>query len=106
MLTADSKKLDTEFGELQIINIGKDGKDGADGKDGETPYIKDGYWWIGETNTNVKAGGITAVETAAEMDAILANATDATVGTHYMYIGESTDKYENGAVYEIEASEV
>lgn len=103
MLAEDNKKLDTEFGEMHIINIGKDGKDG---KDGETPYIKGGYWWIGETNTNVKAGGITAVETAAEMDAILANATDATVGTHYMYIGASTDKYENGAVYEIEASEV
>ena len=27
------------------------------GKDGETPYIKDGYWWIGDTNTNVKAEG-------------------------------------------------
>lgn len=21
------------------------------GVDGETPYIKDGYWWIGDTNT-------------------------------------------------------
>ena len=28
-----------------------------DGKDGQTPYIKDGYWWIGNTNTNVKAEG-------------------------------------------------
>ena len=27
------------------------------GKNGKTPYIKDGYWWIGETNTNVKAEG-------------------------------------------------
>lgn len=27
------------------------------GKNGKTPYIKDGYWWIGETNTNVKAAG-------------------------------------------------
>lgn len=26
-------------------------------RDGLTPYIKDGYWWIGETNTNVKAEG-------------------------------------------------
>lgn len=25
------------------------------GVDGKTPYIKDGYWWIGETNTNVRA---------------------------------------------------
>ncbi len=39
---------------------GKDGKDGLDGKDGvdgQTPYIRDGYWWIGDTNTNVKAEG-------------------------------------------------
>ena len=36
---------------------GEDGKDGQDGADGQTPYIKDGYWWIGETNTNVKAEG-------------------------------------------------
>lgn len=30
------------------------GKDGADGK---TPYIEDGTWWIGKTNTGVKAEG-------------------------------------------------
>ena len=28
---------------------------GKDGKDGQTPYIKDGYWYIGDTNTNIKA---------------------------------------------------
>jgi hypothetical protein len=27
------------------------------GKDGLTPYIKDGNWWIGETDTGVKAEG-------------------------------------------------
>lgn len=36
---------------------GKDGSNGKDGVDGKTPYIKEGYWWIGETNTNVKAEG-------------------------------------------------
>jgi len=36
---------------------GEDGQDGKDGADGKTPYIKDGYWWIGDTNTNVKAEG-------------------------------------------------
>ena len=30
---------------------------GEKGKNGKTPYIKDGYWWIGDTNTNVKAEG-------------------------------------------------
>ncbi len=37
---------------------GDKGDTGAAGADGETPYIKDGYWWIGETNTNVKAEGV------------------------------------------------
>ena len=33
------------------------GDKGDKGDDGQTPYIKDGYWWIGDTNTNVKAEG-------------------------------------------------
>jgi hypothetical protein len=33
------------------------GTDGNNGLDGATPYIKDGYWWIGETNTGIKAEG-------------------------------------------------
>lgn len=33
------------------------GGDGTPGKDGLTPYIKDGNWWIGETDTGVKAAG-------------------------------------------------
>jgi len=37
---------------------GSDGVDGTDGKDGETPYIKESYWWIGATNTNIKAEGV------------------------------------------------
>ncbi len=40
---------------------GKDGADGTDGKDGEdgkTPYIgANGNWWIGETDTGIKAEG-------------------------------------------------
>ena len=40
---------------------GKDGSDGKNGIDGKTPYIKEGYWWIGETNTNVKAEGTSGV---------------------------------------------
>lgn len=30
---------------------------GADGADGISPSIKNGYWWIGNMNTNVKAEG-------------------------------------------------
>ena len=38
---------------------GIDGKDGADGADGNTPFIgENGNWWIGETDTGVKAAGI------------------------------------------------
>ena len=34
------------------------GEDGKDGTNGLTPHIQDGYWYIGQTNTNVKAEGI------------------------------------------------
>ena len=37
---------------------GKDGVNGVDGKDGETPHIgENGNWFIGETDTGVKAAG-------------------------------------------------
>ena len=42
-----------------IQNLGNiKGQDGKDGVDGKTPYIKDDYWWIGDTNTNIKAKGV------------------------------------------------
>ena len=38
---------------------GKDGTDGATGKDGKTPFIgENGNWWIGKTDTGVKAAGV------------------------------------------------
>lgn len=37
---------------------GENGADGAPGKDGLTPYIgENGNWWIGDTDTGVKAAG-------------------------------------------------
>lgn len=40
------------------LKNGVDGEDGLDGKDGLTPYIgENGNWWIGETDSNVKANG-------------------------------------------------
>ncbi len=37
---------------------GADGQNGSDGKDGNTPFIgENGNWWIGETDTGVKAAG-------------------------------------------------
>lgn len=43
--------------ETAIENIPA-GEDGQDGADGLTPYIQNGYWWIGTTNTGVKAEGV------------------------------------------------
>lgn len=37
---------------------GKDGANGKDGVDGQTPYIKDGYWWVGEQNLGVLVGDV------------------------------------------------
>ena len=36
---------------------GPRGPQGLQGEDGDTPYIRYGYWWIGNVNTNVKAEG-------------------------------------------------
>ena len=37
---------------------GADGQNGSDGKDGRTPFIgENGNWWIGTTDTGVKAAG-------------------------------------------------
>lgn len=44
---------------------------------------------------------IQAVLTADAMDAILANATGANVGSFYMYLGETTPSYKKGAVYQL-----
>lgn len=47
---------------------GANGADGKDGEDGKTPYILDGYWYIGETNTGVKAEGKDGTDGAAGAD--------------------------------------
>ena len=46
------------------VVIGSDGQDGSSGQDGKTPFIQDGYWWIGDTNTNVKAEGFSGQDGA------------------------------------------
>lgn len=48
------------------------------------------------------SGGLISISTEADMDAILANATEDDVGKYYVYTGETTDKYESGALYKIE----
>jgi hypothetical protein len=52
---------------------GSPGKDGAPGKDGTTPHIGDnGNWYIGDTDTGVKAAGTDYVLTAADKAEIVA----------------------------------
>ena len=50
-------------------------------------------------------GNLKEISTASEMDSILANATASEVGKFYMYVGETTDKYENGALYRVAKNE-
>ena len=40
---------------------GDTGEQGVAGADGKTPYILNGYWWIGDDNTGVKAEGTAGV---------------------------------------------
>jgi hypothetical protein len=56
----------------------------------------------GGGGSNEPNGKPIPVSTAEEMDSILANATDADVGEFYLYNGETTDTYTNGAVYSIQ----
>lgn len=51
----------------------------------------------------VSVGSPIVVTSAETMDAILANATEADIGKVYLYKGETTENYENGALYGIEA---
>ena len=37
---------------------GANGRDGRDGTDGRTPFIRDGHWWIGDTDTGIAAQGV------------------------------------------------
>ena len=41
-----------------MVEDGADGEDGVDGNNGLNPYIGDnGNWWVGTTDTGVKAQG-------------------------------------------------
>ena len=44
-----------------------------EGPPGETPYIKNGYWWIGDTNTEVKAKGEDGVTPTINIDPVTKN---------------------------------
>lgn len=51
---------------------------GTPGQDGLTPYIKDGNWWIGDTDTGVKAEGIDGKDGTNGIDGV--NGKDGTNG--------------------------
>ena len=53
----------------------------------------------------LQVGKPVELSTEAEMDAALSEASEASVGTVYKYTGETTDRYENGAIYIIEEAE-
>lgn len=79
---------------LNVKATGADGKDGVDGKDGAdglTPYIKYGYWWIGDTNTHVKAE---AVDGADGKDGV-----DGITPEFKVENGELKVSYDNGATW-------
>ena len=50
---------------------------------GDTPYIKEGYWWIGNTNLNVKAEGVDGIDgtPASPVYTIELSNDNATIGT-------------------------
>lgn len=55
------------------------------GEPGDTPYIKDGTWWIGEEDTGVPASGVTDEQVEAALAAYMENhpvsaASPATIG--------------------------
>ncbi len=77
------------------------GAKGDKGNDGETPYIEDGYWWIGGTNTHVKAegedgtngtNGVSVVNAYVDdelhLRIVLSNGTEIDAG----YVGTSTSE--------------
>lgn len=70
-----------------VVKNGTKGANGANGIDGETPYIKNGYWWIGNTNTNVKAEGIDGEDGVGIVDITL---TD--TGYLVIYLSNGTSK--------------
>lgn len=54
-LLADNAAANTKAVKELTALLGEVTTKPENGKNGETPYIKEGYWWIGSTNTGVKA---------------------------------------------------
>ncbi len=96
---------------------GANGDPGNDGKDGLTPTIKDGYWYIGETNTQVKAVGADGTdgvtphigedgywyigETKTTVKAVGTDGTNGTNGTNGTDGKDGKDGTDGKSAYEI-----
>lgn len=84
---------------------GKDGIDGVDGKDGLTPYIKDDYWWIGDTNTGylvtsvpcyieiVTKSKVFGANELSEVDKFCYNNNSTAIKIKYQGYGSSSNPY-------------
>ena len=59
----------------------------------------------GDITKITQSSAIQEITSATKMDSILANATISDIGKFYLYVGETTDKYENGALYRIANTE-
>ena len=82
----------TEFAStVEVASIFIDTEDETDFAAGYVRGYNDGVFSA--------SSSIPEIFTAEEMDQILANATIIDVGKAYIYSGETTDKYENHAVY-------
>ncbi len=76
---------------------------------GDFPLIESCDILVGEENERLdkrlkKLGSVTKpkpISTEAEMNSILAKATEMDIGTIYKYTGTTTATYENGALYVI-----
>ena len=56
------------------------------GADGKTPYIKDGTWWIGDTDTGVKAEGTDGKDGTTQVVPLFANDTSECTDTSKLYV--------------------
>lgn len=66
--------------------------------------INDEISALREGMSSMVTGQPIAVASAEEMDAVLANADESAVGTVYEYTGETTENYENGALYLLDST--
>ena len=68
---------------------GINGENGEDGESGTTPHIgKNGNWWIGNTDTGVKAGGVDGE--SVTVTSVKKTSSKGNVDTYTIYFSDST----------------